>query len=235
MRLVVRPHRPTRQFLLATISIALVALAGWILLDYGQWQAIYERMATSTEQKELWQHNRVLQRQNSELSQKLDVVQRSAKIDEQAYGHLRDTVAQLQAKIQELTEELEFYRGILASTRNGRGLQVQGMRVEPLAEAGRYRFKLVLTHVVKDDIVAKGTITVAFEGAQSGEPKRLMLRDIRGPDTSDLSFKMQHFRSIEGTFELPRGFSPKQVRVAVSQKGRSAKIERTFVWAQLMD
>ena len=235
MRLVVRPHRPTRRILVVTLAILLIAAAGWVLLDYGQWLAIYDRMAITTQQKDLWERNRQLQRQNRELSQKLDIVQRSSRIDQQAYSRLRENVAQLQTKLQELTQELDFYRGILAATRDGRGLKVQGMRVEPMAEAGRYRFELVLTHVVKDDIVAEGTVAVAFEGAQNSKPKRLMLRDIRGGDASDLAFKFQHFRSIQGTFKLPEGFTPKEVHVVVSQKGRSTRIERTFDWARLLD
>lgn len=220
---------------LAAIAACAVLLGGWVLLEYGQWSALYQRMAMAAEKRELRDINRQIELENRRLLERVALLERSAQVDQQAYSEVRQSIEGLQTEILQLREELQFYRGILAASKDERGLKVQGLRLEDLGGDGRYRFKLVLTHLVQDDRVVEGDVSVVLEGREGASEKRLNLRDIQESEAADLSFSFKHFQRFEGTFVLPPGFMPSRVRVQVSEKNKGAAlVERAFDWAQLM-
>jgi hypothetical protein len=67
--------------------------------------------------------------------------------------------------------------------------------------------------------VAKGTVSVVFEGTQGGTPKKVDLRELAEPPVTELAFKFHHFGRVGGIFNLPKVFSP---TAFVSQCNRKA-------------
>lgn len=236
LRLVVKPHRPMRQFILGAVSVILAILIGWLLVDYSQWLYIYERMAGNVEQKELWDRNRTLRQRLNELEERYAVLERSAQIDREAQLEVQKVIQELQEQLHQRHAELEFYRGVLAATKETRGLRIQGFRIEPIDNEGRYFYSLVLTRIGKDDRVAEGRTKVWIEGNNGRQTAKWPLSDLGAEQQGQLSFKFKHFQRFEGEFILPADFAPSKIRVRVElDKPKVNSVERVFDWQELTE
>jgi len=236
MHVVVRPHRPTRQFVLGTVSVLLLALAGWLLFDYGQWRYIYMRMAASDESQDLWRLSRESERDNKHLRERLAVAERTAEVDREAISQLQIEVKRLQTEILDLREELEFYRGTLTSGGASSGYRIQGLQLRPWDGENEYRFKLVLTHLMPDDRQGKGVLDIALSGRLGADAKRYAMNELNSGLGYPLSFELKHFRRFEGRFSIPRDFKPSQLVISVRDSNNKKKLlERTFDWALTSD
>jgi hypothetical protein len=235
MRLVVRQHRPLRVWLLAVLFLAVLAGTVLAALDYGKWRYIFQEMAASAEQKEFWEIRRALERENRGLKERTARLESANRVDEEAYAAVEQDLKTLQGELLDLREEVEFYRSILASTRSGEGLKIQGLTMHELGTGQhRYRYKLVLTHVNKDDKVAAGSVAVTLEGPKGG--RSLDLRDIVEPGATDLKFNFKHFTRFEGVVSIPQDFRPERVLVAVTEEGAKApRVQRTYDWNRLLE
>ena len=230
-RHVIKPHRPLRLLLLVLMVASVIGGGAWLVAEYSHWRLIHEQMEQNDELKRLWEANHELEQENEKLRRRVAMLQTNNDIDQQATSELQDQLVELQNEVFQLTRELEFYRGIVSSTRNVDGLVVQAIMLEPTRSPNQYRFKLVLTHVAKSDKVVEGTVAVALEGADNGTPRTLMLKEVVRDKNVSLDYRFKHFKRFEGIVELPSAFKPRRVRVQLLPKGSShAKIERVFEW-----
>lgn len=230
-RHVIRPHRPLRLLLAFLLICALIGSGVWVLSEYSHWRLIREQMAQNHDLKRQWQTSKELEAENERLKQQVAKLQINSNVDKQATAELQEEVVELQNTIYQLTRELEFYRGIVSSTRNVDGLAIQALMLEPTRVADQYRFKLVLTHVAKSDKVIEGSVTVVLEGSDGGSTRTLRFRDVVRDKPVSLDYRFKHFKRFEGIVELPSTFEPRRVRVQLLPKGDShATLERVFEW-----
>ena len=229
-RLVVKTHRPL-QILLAVVILSIsLSLMVWGLLEMGHWDNIYAQLVSNKESKNLWNVNRNLEEENAELRERVIVLERSTQIDTGTTVELQVAIRTLQDEVYKLKEELKFYQGIMEATRDSKGLNVQGLHIEAVSQ-NQYRFKLILTQVTKNDIVAEGTMEVSLEGMQNGVSQVLSFLDVTQEQPTDLTFKFKHFKRFEGKLTLPDGFEPKRVVVQLQLKGKKQfEIKKVFDW-----
>jgi hypothetical protein len=229
-RLVVKTHRPLQKILAVIIlSIAIILLV-WGLLEKGQWNYIRAQLASSEESKLLWGVNRSLEGENAELRENLILLERASQIDVETIAELQNAIRNLQEEVYSLKGELEFYQGIMESTRDSKGLNVQGLHIETVTQH-KYRFKLILTHVTKNDMVAEGRADLSLEGMRNGKRQILNLEEVTHEQPIDLTFKFRHFKRFEGHLTLPDGFEPLRVVVQLQLSGKDkSKIEKVFEW-----
>ena len=177
-----------------------------------------------------------LKQLNEELVKQLSKLQHTVKIDQHARVEYRKTVGVLQSKIADLELELAFYHDILSSTKADKGPRVRGFKLRDYGGAGRFQYRLVLTHVNKDDKVANGHVDVEIRGQRGGAKQRLSLVKVVEPDSGDLAFNFKHFRRIEGVLQLPEDFAPEEVYVAVYEDGRKkSSFNKVYNWAKLIN
>lgn len=233
-RHVIKPHRPVRLLLIVFAIVGIIGGGAWLLAEYSHWHLIRGQMEQNQDLKRLWQTNRELEQENEQLQRRVAMLQTNNEIDQQATTELQDQLVELQNEVYQLTRELEFYRGIVSSTRDVDGLTVQAMMMEPTRTPEQYRFKLVLTHLAKSDKVVEGTVTIALEGTDNGKPRTLALKDIVSDKTVSLDYRFKHFKRFEGIVDLPSAFKPRRVRVQLLPKDSShARIERVFEWPEV--
>ena len=229
-RLVVKTHRPLQILLAVTILSITIILIVWGLLEKGQWNYIRAQLASSEESKLLWDVNRSLEEENAELRERLILLERATQIDVETTAELQDGIRTLQEEVYRLKGELEFYQGIMESTRDSKGLNVQGLHIEAMTQH-KYRFKLILTHVTKNDMVAEGNVDVSLEGMRNGKRLILNLEEVTREQPIDLTFKFRNFKRFEGHLTLPDGFEPGRVVVQVQLNGNNkSKIDKVFEW-----
>lgn len=231
-RLVVKAHNPLRVGLMVLAIAGVLLLAGWGLFEYGGHKAGYDYRSANARAAELLEDKAALEQLIAGLREQKAVLERSREVEREAARELNNTVAGLQAEISELKSELAFYRGIVAPKEAAGGLRIQRFDVSPNGVKRGYRYKLVLTQVLKNDTVARGSATVRLEGTRDGELANLTLTDLGlGGKDGKLNFRFRYFQDFEGDFILPDGFVPNRATVQVNPRGRGHRdFEQVFDW-----
>jgi hypothetical protein len=231
-RLVVKTHNPVRVALRVVASTVVLGLAGWGVFEYGAYTAGYDFHSANTVAAKLEKENSALKDQVEGLREENAILQRSRDVEREAGRELNNTVLGLQDQIAEMKSELAFYRGIVTPKETAGGLRVQRFDVSPNGVKRGYRYKLVLTQVLKNDNVVKGNATVVLEGTRHGKLATVSLGDLGiGGKDGKLDFRFRYFQNFEGNFVLPDGFIPARATVTVMPRGRGHRdVEQVFDW-----
>ncbi len=236
MKLVIKPHRPRQRLLIGLLLTTVVVAAVGFAFHYGHWQSIGRSMGAVSGKRGLMDELVGLRRKNKALMDKNARLVHSVEIDRHARDDYQKTVSTLQSEIADLKLELAFYRDVVASTEADKGPLVRGFKLRDYGGTGRYMYRLVLTHVNKDDKVASGHIDIEIRGRASSGKQRFALADISEQNGGDLDFNFKHFRRIEGVLQLPDDFAPEEVRVAVYEEGRKkSSFNKTYNWAKIVN
>jgi hypothetical protein len=230
-RLVVKPHRPG-QFAVAVILLSMFsAMVTWILLDNFHWSLILGRIGASEERKQLWNANRELERENTSLRERVIALQSNTNLDTQTSVILQDEIRELQEEVFRLKGELQFYQGVMEASGAGKGLDVHGIFVRPLAQKQGFRLKLIMTNASNSESDTEGRMDVSFEGILDGATRLMNLRDVTIDGTPNLTFKFRNFKSFENNLAFPAGFTPQRVFVELQPRDeKQSKIRRVFDW-----
>lgn len=231
-RLVVKSHRPW-QFALAVIFLsAFFALLTWLVLEYSHWSIIKDRNRLGENYKRMLEINKDLKQENRRLYEKVLTLEQTIRLDKQTASLLQDELAAQQDEIHQLRGELEFYQGIMESTRDTEGLNIYGIHITPLSAERSFLLRLVLTHVVKGDKVAQGRLKVLIEGAgEDGSVRKYALNELSIDAAPELEFEFKNFKRIERHLTLPSGFEPLRVFVQILPRGKDqSTISKVFEW-----
>ncbi len=229
-RLIIKSHRPWQGIIAVTALSVVIALVTWQMLDSSYWRIISSMTGRSNDERSLMESNRDLVEQNQQLTSRLLMLEQTTKVDKDTAAMLQKEMIALQDQIYKLKRELEFYQGAMDSARKTVGMDIHGLYIEPAAASNRYRLKLVLTHVSKNDTVMKGHLAVTIEGMQDGEQRQLNLAGLLD-DKADFGFEIKSFKRMEFEFGLDEGFVAKQVIVRVDPTiGGEAPFSRTYDW-----
>ena len=230
-KLVVKKHRPLEIILAAVIFSAVFSVGVWLFLDANHWSVIKNRLSQSKESHLLWDVNQGLETENKQLREQVVMLERSHQIDTQVATRLQNEIQNLQDQVYSLKGELEFYQGIMSSTTDSKGLNVQGLHIESTDQERLYRFKLVLTNVAKSDRVVNVTMDMSIEGMNEAGSKVLSLNEVTAGKELKREIKFKNFERIEGSLNFPKGFKPLRVVVDIRQKDiKNSTIQKIFEW-----
>lgn len=228
---VVRTYAPARR-VLTVIALTLLGLfALYVVYELGRFDAGYDRLAVSQERAEHEVTTDRLEKANRELRTRL------AELDTIRVGRAREqaevsrTIGDLQAQVARQTQELAFYRGIVAQTAVSLGVKIQQLRIAAADKPGRYRVRLTLVRSVRPEDVVSGTLVLGAEGASGGQPGALDLAALTGGKLRELPFTFRYFENFDQDIAIPAAFQPERLTVEVrsSRKGVSP-LTQTFPW-----
>jgi len=203
-------------------SVLLLLLVVWGMFEYGRHQGGYDVLAAYDERQGLQQELDGRAQEITQLREQIAVLERSSQIEQEAYKQLEGTVNGLQDEILELKGELAFYRGIVSPGNAKAGLTLQTFEISPTLVNGQYHYKLVLTQVLSNGVVAYGNISFSVEGSQEGQAKEYTLAQL-SDNNKELRFRFKYFQSFEGDLVLPEGFLPSKVNLVVKPRSRKHK------------
>lgn len=230
-RLIVKPHQPWRVRLITALVVLGALASGWGLFEYGRVRGGYNRLEAGAERGRLLDQVADQEDAIRRLRENQVVLERTREVEREAYSLLENTVSSLQDEILELKEELAFYRGIVSPDDGSEGLRLQSFKLETGLAERTWRYKLVLTQVLKNDTVASGKVTMTVEGTQDGVPHQLPLKDVVISGDGEPAFRFKYFQDLEGEFELPAGFQPATMSVVVDPRGRKRRrLEESYDW-----
>lgn len=231
MNLIVRAHQPWKSKFVWAVVILVLLIGGWTLFDYGRFFAGYDSRDADNEIDGLLQTQDHLEKRIEGLREEKAVLERAAQIERKAYNELDTTLKILQAEILEHKEELAFYRGIVSPKDSSSGLYLQNFSLLQNGNTQSFRYKVVLTQVLKNSRLISGKVKLQFDGLLHGESKVLQLRAVTAKKVRDLNYRFKYFQNVEGVVEFPEGFSLLRVKVQILPRGKQRDmIEKTIKW-----
>ncbi len=235
-KLVIKQHRPLEIVLVVILLGMICAVLGWVLLEEWHWDSIKQQLSDNQQMELLWGVNQTLEKDNATLTKKVIMLERSMQVDNEVAIKLQADIRLLQEDIYKLKAELEFYEGIMSIAPNTKGLSVQGLHIEKTEQEQVFRFKLILTNVVRSDKAVAAQFALSVEGKTNEGTKILALKDILigNDDLLKGGIKLKNFERIEGSLEFPPGFKPLRVIVTLQQKGvKKSRVKKVFDWTIL--
>lgn len=220
---------------LAFVYVGAFVLASWLSFDYGRSRAGFDSIAAEQQIAKLTQRQQQLEQWNSELRERVSMVEGGGEIDRQAYKQIENSLKDLEAEILDLRKENAFYRSIVSPTKAGvtQGLKVESVKFELQGAPGEYSYKLVLAQTSQTSRSLRGRIVFVVEGMQSGVAKRLNVSESAKAKEA-LRYNFKNFQSLEGEIKLPKNFSPTKLLVRVISDGKTpAQFDRTFNWSEV--
>jgi hypothetical protein len=231
--LVIRTHSPARRLVIIGVVSVLVAFALYVVYELGRFNAGYDRLAVAQQRTELEVEIERLGKSNRELRTQL------AELDTIRIGRAREqaevtrTIGDLQAQVARQTQELAFYRGIVAQGAAAVGVKVQQVHITPGTKAQRYMVHIALVRTVRPDSVALGSVALSIDGAMAdGKAATLDLSALTPGKQKELPFNFRYFENLDQAVALPEGFQPEKMAVEVrSSKKDVAPASQSFPWS----
>jgi cell division protein FtsB len=173
--------------------------------------------------------------ENEQLKQQVENLKQSEAINERAKQEIQATIGELRDRVAQLQKDVTFYQGIMAPSKNNKGLQIQSMEFSALEQNRRYAYKIVLAQVASRRNYVEGVVAVNLVGKQDAESVVIPLRDVSSVQELGMKFRFKYFQEFVGKISLPEGFEPEQIQVVAQSKGKNAsRVESNKAWSELI-
>lgn len=169
------------------------------------------------ERVELQAHQTVLKNENV-------IATRSAR-------EVRDTVAALELRVLELTQELDFYKSIVSASSAERGIRVQSLRVSRGEDRQIFAFQVTLIQVLGRGKSVKGSVSLTLTGTRDGEAHDMPLSELS--TVSAIPFSFRYFQRLTGRLTVPDDFQPTDLRLSIMPRTRGVTGgDTTMAWSE---
>jgi hypothetical protein len=217
------------------LTVAALAILGlfalYVVYELGRYDAGYDRLAVAQERSEHEVITERMQKENRELRTRL------AELDTIRVGRAREqaevsrTIGDLQAQVARQTQELAFYRGIVAQSATSLGVKIQQLRIAATDKPARFLVHVTLVRSVRPEDVVSGSLVLGAEGVSGGKAASLDLGALTGGKSHELPFTFRYFQNFDQQIALPAGFQPERLTVEVRSKRRGVSpFTQTFPW-----
>jgi hypothetical protein len=230
--LVIRTHAPARRLIIFSVIALIGALALYVVYELGRFNAGYDRLEVAQQRTELEVEIERLSKSNRELRTQL------AELDTIRIGRAREqaevtrTIGELQGQVARQTQELAFYRGIVAQSAAAIGVKVQQIHISSGTKPDRFVIHIALVRSVRPDNVAIGSLGLSIDGATAdGKSTTLDQTVLTAGRQRELPFNFRYFQNVDQDVALPKGFKPEHVAIEVrSNKKDVAPASQSFPW-----
>ena len=138
------------------------------------------------------------------------VAQVQAELDTIRIGRAREqaevtrTISDLQAQVAKQTQELAFYRGIVAQGAAAVGVKVQQVHITAGTKAQHFMMHISLMRSVRPDNVAVGSLALSVDGTTpDGKSQTLDLPALTPTKMKDLPFNFRYFENLDQEVAVP--------------------------------
>ncbi|MEH6559703.1 MAG: DUF6776 family protein [Oceanicoccus sp.] len=216
------------RLLILVLLVAVVAAAYW----FGGRSMRAEFQTVSKDYTQMAERLAAAEVASREASQQLVNLKVGADVDRRTVNDVRSLVSKYKQTINQLNEEISFYKGLMAPTEKERGLGIRSWEVYPTDESHVFQYKLVLQQLALKHTVLKGVLSLDVVGKRDGKEEILSL-DILSQqiDSSGVKLRFKYFQYVEGELRLPEGFTPNSVDiVARATAPKAVTVEKHYGW-----
>jgi len=213
------------------LAVVIVGV-GYLVFEFGRIQANYNIVDAAKERQGYEDRIQDLETEIVGLKEEVALLETHRDIDREAYKDVEVSLTALQAKIQEQTDAIAFYRGIVSPADGTAGLRVQDLRLTRGQSERAYTVRLVLVQSLKHDRKVTGDVNLSIEGEQGGAAATLNLSELMPEEASaNWSFSFRYFQDFDKDIVLPDGFTPEKITIEVRSRTRSiSSIEESYSW-----
>ena len=214
------------------LAAVMLAAVGYLVFEFGRIQASYNIVDAANERQAYEDTIDGLEAQIRSLKEEIALLETHRDIDREAYKEVEASLTQLQAKIQEQTDAIAFYRGIVSPEDGAAGLKVQDLRLTRGQAEHSYNVRLVLVQSLKHDRKVSGDVNLSIQGEQEGAEVTYDYAQLLPADAkSRWAFSFRYFQDFDREIVLPDGFTPERITIEVRSKTRSIdSIEESYSW-----
>jgi hypothetical protein len=188
-------------------------------------------LAVSQERTDLEVKIEGLEKTNRELRAKLAELDTIRVGRNQERAEFARTVGELQAQVARQTQDLAFYRGIVAPGTATVGVKIQQLRIAPGLAINTYRIRMTLTQSGRPDEAVKGAVNLKVEGDSNGSPSSLDYAALTGGKEKEHAFEFKYFENYDQEITVPEGFRPERLTVEVdSDRKGITPLTQSFLW-----
>ena len=220
-------YRPWRRPLVVVVSAILSVIC--LLLGYalGENKVFAERTSSVILTEDLIVANERI----VSLEARLVDAELTAGVKQSASDQVREDMSALHQRIEQLEEEVTFYKSLMAPNDLAQGLQISELEITPLAEA--FHFELLLTQKALRRRFINGTVSLALKGVDdSGNEVVKPFTELTENSKYPLKFKFRFFQDLTGEFTLPQDLDVREVVVIAKQNGKDP-LTATFAWPEV--
>ena len=229
---VVRARAPALRTALTVAAVLVGLFALYVVYELGRYDAGYDRQAVAQQRTELEVKIEHLQKENREMRTQLAELDtfRVGRAHEQA--EVARTLGELQAQVAQQSQELAFYRGVVAQGSSSIGVKIEQLRITAGAEANLFSVHLSLVRSGRAEADTSGTLALSLDGTASGAPKSLDLLALTNGRSRELRYTFRYFQDFDQELNLPAGFHPEQLQIEVrSAKKDVPPLSQSFLWS----
>ena len=215
------------------VAFTVLALAlGYLVYELGRIQANYNILDAAADRQAYEARIAALDAEIASLKEEVALQETHRQIDREAYKEVEASLTALQAKIQEQTDAIAFYRGIVSPEDGAAGLKVQDLRLTRGETERAYKVRLVLVQSLKHDRKVSGDVMLTVEGEEDGAATAYEYAQLLPAETeAGWPFSFRYFQDFDREIVLPDGFTPESIKIQVRSKTRSIdSIEATYAW-----
>lgn len=211
----------------------MIAVSGYLVFELGRIQADFNIIDGAHERRTFEGRIENLENDILSLRQEVALLETHRDIDREAYSDVESSLVTLQAKIQEQSDAIAFYRGIVSPEDGNSGLRVQNLKLTRAHAERAYNVRLVLVQSLKHDRKVSGDVNLTVEGVQDGTATTYAFSQLLSAEKeSKWAFSFRYFQDFDREIVLPDGFTPERIKIEVRSRTRSiSSIEESFPWA----
>jgi len=205
----------------------------YLVFEFGRIQANYNIVDVGKERQMYEDRIAGLEEEIVGLNEEVALLETHRDIDSEAYREVEVSLTSLQAKIQEQTDAIAFYRGIVSPADGAAGLRVQDLRLTRSQDERAYNVRLVLVQSLQHDRKVTGDVSLVVQGEEGGVTTTYSYAQLLPEDSSaSWPFSFRYFQDFDREIVLPDGFTPESITIEVRSKTRSiSSIEESYSWA----
>ena len=220
--------------MILTVALAVMGLVGlYVAFELGRYYAGYSIVSVMQEHARLNASIDQLKGANHTLQGRL------IEVETLNAGHAREdqvvsrTIGDLQAQVARQTEELAFYRAVVAEGAPPIGVRVGTVRLAAAKPPGHFLVHVSLVRAGKTDGMTSGTISLTVDGQeQGGKAETLDSNALAAGDAPDVTYDFRYYQDLEQTVTLPPGFRPEHLTVQVSSSRKDIPpLSQAFSWS----
>jgi hypothetical protein len=231
--LVIRPHAPLWRTILTVTAVVLGLVGLGVAFEYGQYRAGYSIVDAMQEHTRLQSSIDHLQAANRTLQARI------IELETANAGHAREdqvvgrTIGDLQAQVARQTEELAFYRAVVAEGAPAIGLRVGTVQLSSAKPAGHFVVHVSLVRAGKTDGMTTGSVSLTVDGQGTGnKPVTLDSQALAAGGAATVPYDFRYYQELDQTVVLPPDFHPEHLTVQVSSSRKDvAPLTQTFPWS----
>jgi hypothetical protein len=204
----------------------------YLTYEWGRFEGGYSRFSELQQRRELTARIATLREENDKMRAEVAAARLDREVDRKSYAEIKAGFDELQAQIRKHSDELTFYRGIVAPEEGASGLRIQRFQIMPDGADGHFRLRFSLVQAMRQEsAILSGGVIIQIEGTSANRPAQLALSEVGGAPRADgqLPFQFRYFHDIEQAIVLPAGFEPRAVNIEV-RSSRMSPVRESYPW-----